>query len=308
MSTGIPYTHTRNPLGERQIRVLKENVRIWCKTERTKDWLRLLPVISLMMNSQGSLATGYSPHELFMGRPAWFLHAPYPDDSYSTVGKWVEEQQDKMDKAKAMLQELRERQWNKKNKHRVPASYQEGDWVLVHHSRLPAWPRSTSDDPYFKPYKILSVNGHRITVRCSPRLGVTLVWAAQQLKRCYNSEDLCGEEWELNDEEIVALDLQGAARGMEGEGELPNMNAEEMAKEGFYLAKSVIRHRYHQGWCFPTLWEGFGVEEATSEPFSAFVLPKGRLNSVLVDYLSQNNLGELLRLAEMLASQKRPRD
>ena len=43
VSTGIPYTHTSNPLGERQIRVLKENVRIWCKTERTKDWVRLLP-------------------------------------------------------------------------------------------------------------------------------------------------------------------------------------------------------------------------------------------------------------------------
>ena len=76
VSTGIPYSHTSNPLCERQIRVLKENVRIWCKTERTRDWVRLLPVISLMMNSQESLATGYSPHELFLGRPAWFLHAP----------------------------------------------------------------------------------------------------------------------------------------------------------------------------------------------------------------------------------------
>ena len=48
--------------------------------------------------------------------------------------------------------------------------------------------------------------------------------------------------------------------------------------------------------------------EATWEPFSAFVLPDGRLNSVLVDCLSQNNLGELLRLAETLASQRKPRD
>ena len=37
VSTGIPYPHTSNPLCERQIRVLKENVRIWCKTDRTKD-------------------------------------------------------------------------------------------------------------------------------------------------------------------------------------------------------------------------------------------------------------------------------
>ena len=138
VSTGIPYSHTSNPLCERQIRVLKENVRIWCKTERTRDWVRLLPVISLMMNSQETSATGYSPHELFLGRHAWFLHAPYPEDTHSSVGEWVQEQQAKVDKAKAMLQRVRERQWNKKNKHRVPATYQEGDWVLVDHSRLPA--------------------------------------------------------------------------------------------------------------------------------------------------------------------------
>ena len=54
LSSGIPYTHTSNHLFERQIRVLEENVRIWSKTERTKDWVRLQPVISLMMNSQES--------------------------------------------------------------------------------------------------------------------------------------------------------------------------------------------------------------------------------------------------------------
>ena len=155
-----------------------------------------------------------------MGRLAWFLHAPYHEDSYSTVGKRVQDQQDKVDKAKTMLQRVRERQWNRKNKHRVPASYQEGDWVLVHHSRPPPWPRSTSDKPYFEPYKILSVDGHRITVRCSPQLGGTLVSAAQQLKGYYDPEDLCGEERELNDEVFAALHLQGAASPVEVEAEL----------------------------------------------------------------------------------------
>ena len=93
-----------------------------CKTERSKDWVRLLPVISLMMNSQEISATGYSTHELFMGRPAWFLHAPHPEKSYSTVGKWVKEPQEKVDKAKAMLQRVRERPSNKKNNHR-PACF-----------------------------------------------------------------------------------------------------------------------------------------------------------------------------------------
>ena len=75
------------------------------------------------------------------------------------------------------------------------------------------------------------------------------------------------------------------------------MNADEMAKKRFYLVKSVIRARYRQGWWFLTLWEGSGVGEATWEPFSALVLPEGRMNSVLVDYLSQNNLGELHKTA-----------
>ena len=64
-----------------------------------------------------------------------------------------------------------------------------GDWVLVHHSGLPAWPRSTSYEPYLLPYKIISVEGHRITLQCSPRLEGTLVCASQQLKRYYDPED-----------------------------------------------------------------------------------------------------------------------
>ena len=95
---------------------------------------------------------------------------------------------------------------------------------------------------------------------------------------------------------------------MEVDAELPNMNAEEMAKEAFYLVKVVIRHRYRRGWHFLTLLEGFRIEEATWEPFSAFVPPEGHLYSVLVDFPSRNNVGQLLRLPEMLAFQKKPRD
>ena len=43
-----------------------------------------------------------------------------------------------------------------------------------------------------------------------------------------------------NDEEIAPSDLRGAASAMEVEGELCDMNTEEMAKEGFYLVNSVI--------------------------------------------------------------------
>ena len=43
------------------------------------------------------------------------------------------------------------------------------------------------------------------------------------------------------------------------------------------------------------------MDEATWESCLAFLLPNGRLNSVVVEYLSQINLGELLRLPELLA-------
>ena len=142
---------------------------------------------------------------------------------------------------------MRERQWTKKNGQRVPASYQEGDLVLVHHTRLAAWARSTSDDPYFGPYEILSMDGQCITVLCSSRLAWTLVCAAQQLKHYYDPEDLCGEESELNNEEITALDLQGAASPMEVKSKLSHMNPTKMSKEGFHMVKCILRHCYCKG-------------------------------------------------------------
>ena len=148
------------------------------------DRIRVLATLCLV---KSKVINGYSPHELFMRR---FLHAPYPADSYSTVEKWVKEQQDKVDQGKVMLQRVKEGQWTKKNRHRVPACYQQGDWVLMHHSRLSAYPRCTGDDRFFEPYKILTVDGHRIIVRCSPRLGGTLVCAAEQLKHYYNPQAL----------------------------------------------------------------------------------------------------------------------
>ena len=81
--------------------------------------------------------------------------------------KEKEKEMEKVHKAKAMLQRVRERQWNKKNKHRVPASYQVGDWVVVHHSPLLARPHSTSGDPYFEPTR--SCRWMVIASQCSVR-------------------------------------------------------------------------------------------------------------------------------------------
>ena len=87
VTTGVPYTHTSNPLCERQNCVVEQNLRILMKQERTKDLVRLLPWAVLNMNSHESSSTGYTPHQLFHGgRPAWFFKGPFREDDMSPVG------------------------------------------------------------------------------------------------------------------------------------------------------------------------------------------------------------------------------
>ena len=78
VTTGVPYTHTSNPLCDRQNRVVEQNVRILMKKERTKDCVRLVPWAVLTMNSQRSSSTGLTPHALSHGgRPAWFFKTTF---------------------------------------------------------------------------------------------------------------------------------------------------------------------------------------------------------------------------------------
>ena len=67
VTTGVPYTHTSNPLCERQNPVVEQNLRILMKQERTKDWIRLVPWAVLTMNSQRSSSTNCSMEDDLLG-------------------------------------------------------------------------------------------------------------------------------------------------------------------------------------------------------------------------------------------------
>ena len=227
VTTGVPYTHTSNPLCERQNRVVEQNLRILMEQERTKDWVRLLPLSVPTMNSKDSSSTGYTPHELFHGgRPAWFFKTPFPEDYKSIVGHWLEHRQDLANVARANFQHVREHELTRRHRRKCPASFKVGDRLLVHHLRLPTWPRNCLQDPFFAPYRIIRVDGSRIHVRCSRRLGGELLCAPKQLRHYHSPDELSWDEWGLSDREVELINLTNAANPEEAD------DFEEMTADG----------------------------------------------------------------------------
>ena len=257
----------------------------------------------LTMNSQRSFSTGFTPHELFHGGlPAWFFKALFLDDLKSRVGDWLEHKQSMANQAGTNLRHISDRELSRQNRARRPARFKVGDLVLVHHSRLPSWPRNCLQDPYFRPYHIIRIDGSRIHVRCSPRLGGELLCVPKELRHYHSPDDLSWDEWRLSDSEVERIDLENAASPEEAD-ELEEMTAYEMAVYGYYVVPGIARHK--QGRKFLTLWDGYGLSEATWKPMSAFIQPNGSINPIFRSYLVENNEGQLLTRAETLSQRKK---
>ena len=275
------------------------------KQERTKDWVCLLPWAVLTMNSQESSSSSYTPHELFHGgHPVWFFKTPFPEEYKSPVADWLEHRQDLVNLARANLKHVRERESASRNRTGCPTTFNVGDLVLVHHSRLPTWPRNCLQDPYFGPYRIIKMDGSRIHVRCSPRLGGELLCAPKQLRHYHSPDELSWDEWHLSDREVERIDLENAANVEEAD-ELEEMTANQMAVDGYYVVAVIARYEYKQGWNFLTLWDGYGLPEATWEPMSAFIQPDGSIDPIFCSYLVENNEGQLPTRAETLSQRKK---
>ena len=187
-------------------------------------------------------STGYTPHGLFHGRrPAWFFKSPFAEDYKSPVEDWSQHRHDVANLARANLIQVREGELTRRNRTRRPASFKVGDLVLVHHSRLPTWPRNCLQDPFFGPYRIIKRDGSRSHVTCSPRLGRELLCAPKQLRHYHSPDKLSWDECGLSDREVDCIDLVNAVNP-DGADELEEMTADEMAVDGYYVVAGIARH------------------------------------------------------------------
>ena len=219
-------------------------------------------------------------------------------------GDLLEHRQDLANLARANLKHVPERELTRRNRTRCPATFKVGDLLLVHHSRLPTWPRNCLRDPYFGPHRIIKIDGSWIHVRCSARLGGELLCAPKQLRHYQSPDELSWDKWRLSDREVEGIDLENAANPEEV-NELKEMTADETAVDGYYVVAGIARHGYKQGWKFLTLWDGYGLSEAIWEPMSAFIKPDGIISPIFCSYLVENNERQLLTRAEDLSQRKK---
>ena len=89
---GIPRHPQSNGLCERTNRSFLQNIRSLSIDCNTLDWPQLGPFFAWLHNYQVSPQTGFSPSELYLGRPSWkFSTVPEPFSNPS-VESWLEDQ------------------------------------------------------------------------------------------------------------------------------------------------------------------------------------------------------------------------
>ena len=141
-------------------------------------------------------------------------------------------------------------------------------------------------------------------MRCSPRVGGEQLCAPNQLRHYHSPDNLSWDEWRLSVSEDGRIYLENAASPEEAD-ELQGMTGDEMAVDGYYVVAGIARHESKRAPKFLTLWDGYGLSEATWEPMSAFIQPDGNIHPNVCSYLVENYEGQLLTRAGTRSQQRK---
>jgi len=189
VSVSVPRHPSSNGLMERENRSFVQTLRCVVQESGSRDWPSLLPFVNFVMNAQISSVTGFSPSELFQGRPPWRFECSMEPSSSPQVENWVLEQLLLQEKASARVRHLRSVAQVRKNKWRSPAKYEVGSWVLIHKSRWPQRKVDKISSPWFGPFKVVQVSFNSLTVLSSPSLGGLVKVSFSQVKHWSSVHD-----------------------------------------------------------------------------------------------------------------------
>ena len=290
----LPRHPASNGLCERGNRAFIQNMRALSLSLKNMNWPQMVPYCTWLMNSQISGTTGLTPHDMFLGKPAWKLEVVpepclNPEDHH-----WIMKQLLMQEKAVQRLQKLRETAMKRANKGRGSNTFAIGDFCLVHKKRFPQHRMQKLMSPWLGPFKVIKVHFNALQILASPSLGGTIDVAMHMCKKW--TVDLL-EETVVDDVDVVEEEPPEMTPidGQDPQAEI--MTPAEQEALGYYNVQKIIKHKFQQGWRFLVVWEGFPVSAATWEPISAFVLPNGMVNQVFKEYCEERGLVEILKKA-----------
>ena len=271
----------------------QEELRILRQCIKTSNWVQLNDYVVICRNHKQRGKSGYSRGSISHGRPTVRLDLPFPHEGNVQVQDWVKEQKRIAPVVQARLRKGRASRFERINRRRKPAVFNNGNYVLVSRKRFKKLevPKGAAKDVMcYGPHLVTGVSSSGITARCPPTLGGGVPVAFDFVKRFpFELVDDYGEDTMeegdtdmLNDDERAALaDEQDIVAN---EQDIPFYNQTEMERNGAYLVDQILRGQYRQGWRFLTKLEGYGRSESTWEPVRAFMHDDGKLNHVFVDY------------------------
>jgi hypothetical protein len=149
----------------------------------SKNWPLLAPYVAFCINSYVHKVSGFSPGELFLGRPLSFLTIRPDSESGMKAETWLGEHLQIQEAVRSLLLSKRKKKLTQANRRRISPAFEVGHYILVKRSRFPQWPCKKLSSPYFGPFRILCVKPSSLLLKVSPYLGSECDVAFEFVKR-----------------------------------------------------------------------------------------------------------------------------